>query len=80
MTDARHVEIGELTLGNDRPFTLIAGPCQIESRQHAFDMAGALKEASAAAGDLAAALEKKDRSAAGPTAPAHGLYLQSVRY
>ncbi|MCO5132897.1 MAG: 3-deoxy-8-phosphooctulonate synthase [Phyllobacteriaceae bacterium] len=24
--------------------TLIAGPCQLESRQHAFDMAGALKE------------------------------------
>ena len=26
------------------PLTLIAGPCQLESRQHAFDMAGALKE------------------------------------
>jgi 2-dehydro-3-deoxyphosphooctonate aldolase (KDO 8-P synthase) len=50
MSNARHVQIGELTLGNDRPFTLIAGPCQIESRQHALDMARALKEASAAAG------------------------------
>jgi 2-dehydro-3-deoxyphosphooctonate aldolase (KDO 8-P synthase) len=50
MSDARHVEIGELTVGNDQPFTLIAGPCQIESRQHALDMAGALKDASAAAG------------------------------
>jgi len=50
MSNARHVQIGDLTLGNDRPFTLIAGPCQIESRQHALDMARALKEASAAAG------------------------------
>ena len=50
MPESRQVRIGELTLGNDRPFTLIAGPCQIESRQHALDMARALKEASAAAG------------------------------
>ena len=50
MSNARHVQIGDLTLGNDRPFTLIAGPCQIESRQHALEMARALKEASAAAG------------------------------
>jgi 2-dehydro-3-deoxyphosphooctonate aldolase (KDO 8-P synthase) len=50
MTETRHVRIGDLTLGNDRPFALIAGPCQIESRHHALDMARALKEASAAAG------------------------------
>jgi len=50
MAEARQVRIGDLVLANDRPFTLIAGPCQIESRQHAFDMAGALKEASATAG------------------------------
>ncbi|MDX1575015.1 MAG: 3-deoxy-8-phosphooctulonate synthase, partial [Kiloniellales bacterium] len=50
MADAHRVQIGDLVLGNDRPFALIAGPCQIESRQHALDMAGALKDASAAAG------------------------------
>ena len=50
MPESRQVQIGDLTLGNDRPFTLIAGPCQIESREHALDMARALKEASAAAG------------------------------
>ena len=50
MSNARQVQIGDLTLGNDRPFTLIAGPCQIESRQHALEMARALKQASAAAG------------------------------
>ena len=38
------VKVGKLEIGNDRPFTLIAGPCQLETRQHAFDMAGAIKE------------------------------------
>lgn len=35
---------------NDAPLALIAGPCQLESRQHAFDMAGALKELTAGLG------------------------------
>jgi 2-dehydro-3-deoxyphosphooctonate aldolase (KDO 8-P synthase) len=39
-----HVAVGEVTFGNDVPLALISGPCQMESRQHAFDMAGALKE------------------------------------
>jgi len=38
-----HVSAGKATFGNDLPLTLIAGPCQLESRQHAFDMAGRLK-------------------------------------
>ena len=38
------VKIGDLEIANDKPFTLIAGPCQLETRQHAFDMAGAIKE------------------------------------
>ena len=33
-----------LRIGNDLPFTLIAGPCQMESRDHAFDMAGKISE------------------------------------
>ncbi len=41
---ARHVEIGPLTIGNELPFTLIAGPCQIESRAHALETAAALVE------------------------------------
>ncbi|HQT61137.1 MAG TPA: 3-deoxy-8-phosphooctulonate synthase [Acidiphilium sp.] len=36
------VEIGDLRVGNDLPFTLIAGPCQIESAEHAGEVAGAL--------------------------------------
>jgi 2-dehydro-3-deoxyphosphooctonate aldolase (KDO 8-P synthase) len=38
----KQVRIGELTVGNDQPFTLIAGPCQIESESHAGEMAAAL--------------------------------------
>lgn len=38
------VKVGNLEIGNDKPFTLIAGPCALETRQHAFDMAGAIKE------------------------------------
>ena len=40
----RHVTVGNVTLGNDLPLCIIAGPCQMESRQHALDMSGALKE------------------------------------
>ena len=39
-----HVTVGRSRIGNDLPLALIAGPCQMESRDHAFDMAGALKE------------------------------------
>ena len=39
-----HVAAGAALFGNDLPLTLIAGPCQLESRQHAFDIAGRLKE------------------------------------
>ncbi|RWA76842.1 3-deoxy-8-phosphooctulonate synthase [Mesorhizobium sp.] len=38
------VTVGKVVFANDAPLSLIAGPCQLESRQHAFDMAGALKE------------------------------------
>ena len=44
MSECRAVTIGDLTLGNDRPFTLIAGPCALESRAHALEMSQALVE------------------------------------
>ena len=44
MPTARHVNIGNLTLGNDRPLVLLAGPCALESRQHALEMSHALVE------------------------------------
>jgi 2-dehydro-3-deoxyphosphooctonate aldolase (KDO 8-P synthase) len=46
MTDQPNtvVAVGSANFGNALPLALIAGPCQLESRDHAFDMAGALKE------------------------------------
>jgi len=38
------VPVGNAVFSNAAPIALIAGPCQLESRQHAFDMAGALLE------------------------------------
>jgi 2-dehydro-3-deoxyphosphooctonate aldolase (KDO 8-P synthase) len=40
----RHVKVGDFEIGNDLPFALLAGPCAMESRDHALDMAGSLKE------------------------------------
>jgi 2-dehydro-3-deoxyphosphooctonate aldolase (KDO 8-P synthase) len=47
MTD---VTIGGLTVANDRPLTVIAGPCQLESLDHAQMIAGVMAEACRAAG------------------------------
>jgi 2-dehydro-3-deoxyphosphooctonate aldolase (KDO 8-P synthase) len=44
------VEVGETRFGNALPLTLIAGPCALESRDHALDMASALKEIAARLG------------------------------
>ena len=43
-------ETNPVQVGNANKLTVIAGPCQLESRSHAFDMAGALKEACARLG------------------------------
>src|SRR5882672_2558876 len=39
-----NVTFGNVTFGNDRPIAVFAGPCQMESRAHALEMATALKE------------------------------------
>jgi 2-dehydro-3-deoxyphosphooctonate aldolase (KDO 8-P synthase) len=44
------VTIGDVIIGNDRPLTVIAGPCQLESEDHAQMIAGRMKEACAAVG------------------------------
>jgi 2-dehydro-3-deoxyphosphooctonate aldolase (KDO 8-P synthase) len=41
------VAVGNARFGNNLPLVLIAGPCALESRAHAFDMAAALKEITA---------------------------------
>jgi 2-dehydro-3-deoxyphosphooctonate aldolase (KDO 8-P synthase) len=38
------VAVGKVTFANDRPIAVFAGPCQMESRAHALEMAAALKE------------------------------------
>jgi len=38
------ITLHNIQIANDKPLALIAGPCQMESRQHAFDMCGALVE------------------------------------
>ena len=44
------VTIGAVRFGNDLPLSLIAGPCALESKAHALEMAAALKEIAARAG------------------------------
>jgi 2-dehydro-3-deoxyphosphooctonate aldolase (KDO 8-P synthase) len=44
------VTIGAVRFGNDLPVSLIAGPCALESKAHALEMASALKEIAARAG------------------------------
>ncbi|MEM1289336.1 MAG: 3-deoxy-8-phosphooctulonate synthase [Pseudomonadota bacterium] len=44
VTPASRVEVGKVIVDQSAPFTLIAGPCQMESAQHGFDMAGSLQD------------------------------------
>jgi 2-dehydro-3-deoxyphosphooctonate aldolase (KDO 8-P synthase) len=44
------VTVGTVTFANDKPIAVFAGPCQMESRAHALEMAGALKEIAARLG------------------------------
>jgi 2-dehydro-3-deoxyphosphooctonate aldolase (KDO 8-P synthase) len=49
-TEQRHITIGNITIGNDRPLAVIAGPCALESRAHALEMCQALVEVTAKLG------------------------------
>lgn len=44
------VTVGSVTFANDAPIAVLAGPCQMESRAHALEMASALKEIAGALG------------------------------
>ena len=46
----KDVKISDLTVGNDRPLTVIAGPCQLESLDHALMIAETMQGVCAAAG------------------------------
>jgi len=44
------VKVADLAIGNDRPLTVIAGPCQLESVDHACEIAETMREACRASG------------------------------
>ncbi|MDB5478546.1 MAG: 3-deoxy-8-phosphooctulonate synthase [Alphaproteobacteria bacterium] len=44
MNPQKSVAVSGITFGNNRPFVLIAGPCQLESREHAFGLAQRLAD------------------------------------
>src|SRR4051794_33734901 len=50
IVEQRIVRVRGIEIGNERAFTLIAGPCAIESRAHALEMADALRSLSTATG------------------------------
>jgi 2-dehydro-3-deoxyphosphooctonate aldolase (KDO 8-P synthase) len=63
----RIVRVGAIEIANDRPFVLIAGPCAIESRAHALEVADALRSLSAATGVLViykSSFDKANRTSA----------------
>ena len=66
MTTMKDVAFGGIVVGNDRPLTIIAGPCQIESADHAQMIAGRMAEACAAVGAqyvFKASYDKANRTA-----------------
>jgi len=72
------VRAGKFEIGNERKLSIIAGPCQLESRAHAFDMAGALKETCQKLGVgliYKTSFDKANRSSA---ATARGLGLENA--
>ncbi len=44
MMKQKIIKLASYEIANHKPFTLIAGPCQMESKDHAFEMAGLLKD------------------------------------
>jgi 2-dehydro-3-deoxyphosphooctonate aldolase (KDO 8-P synthase) len=66
--EQRIVRVGTIEIGNALPFVLIAGPCQIESRAHALEVAGALRSLSDATGVKViykSSYDKANRTSAG---------------
>lgn len=70
MAEARTVEIGPLAVSNTGPLTLIAGPCQLEGRDHALRIAETLAAACAALGMgliFKSSYDKANRTSLGAT-------------
>ncbi|WP_430913479.1 3-deoxy-8-phosphooctulonate synthase [Methylobacterium sp. sgz302541] len=70
--------VSEVAFGNRLPLALIAGPCQLEGRQHALEIAAALKEITGRLGIglvFKASFDKANRTSAGS---ARGLGLEGA--
>ena len=68
MTAQKHIRIGRITCGNDLPLTVIAGPCQLESRDHAMMIAETMVRACDDAGAsyvFKASYDKANRTSLG---------------
>lgn len=81
-----NVQIGTVSVSNEAPLTLIAGPCQIESRDHALRIAETLAKATQKAGAsyiFKASFDKANRTSAtsprGPGMDAGLAILAAVR-
>ncbi|MGN6424729.1 MAG: 3-deoxy-8-phosphooctulonate synthase [Asticcacaulis sp.] len=64
----RVIEVGDIKIGGDEPFALVAGPCQIESLDHALMMAEKIAEACAPTGTkfiYKSSYDKANRSSIG---------------
>jgi 2-dehydro-3-deoxyphosphooctonate aldolase (KDO 8-P synthase) len=67
MRAASEVIVGSVRFGNALPLAIIAGPCQMESRDHALEIAAALKEITAGLGMslvFKASFDKANRTSA----------------
>jgi 2-dehydro-3-deoxyphosphooctonate aldolase (KDO 8-P synthase) len=72
------VSVGQVRFGNALPFSVIAGPCQLESRDHALEIASALQETATRLGIgliFKTSFDKANRSSA---AAARGVGLQAA--
>lgn len=70
MVTPRKVQVGKVTLANDLPLTLIAGPCQLETLDHALMIAARMAEICAKHGAgfiFKASYDKANRSSIGTT-------------
>jgi 2-dehydro-3-deoxyphosphooctonate aldolase (KDO 8-P synthase) len=74
---ARVVRVGKLEIGNVRPFVVIAGPCQIESRTHALDIAYALREISTRTGVPIVYKSSYDKANRTSAAAARGIGMEA---
>ena len=64
----KHVQIGNTTVGNDLPLTVIAGPCQMETLDHALMIAQTVADACESAGAgyvFKASYDKANRTSLG---------------